>query len=230
MSRLADTMLAAALIGASASLYAQESPKPPTIIGCPSGFTPATVSINLDISTNLLGCPLLEDKELRKLIDKFGVGSVFAYPAIPFTCVSGTNLTGTIKIGNKDIAVDGFSESAQRLFPEAAALDPENPLFIIGVAGPSLQVPFASGAAMTVVSLTGESGSFSLDLVLADRFSINNSIFPAVDTEDFLVVGAKGDYAAVGRLTGFAQIDAQPGAPLENEPLTVSGTICLKPR
>ena len=43
-----------------------------------------------------------------------------------------------------------------------------------------------------------------------------------------MVVGSKGDYQAVGRLTGYADIDEGLGDPLSEDPLNVSGTVCLK--
>jgi hypothetical protein len=171
-----------------------------------------------------VNCPLLEDKELRKLVNKFGVGSVFAYPAIEGTCVSGDILEGTISLleTGQTINVEGYTESAQRLFAEAEAVG--NSLFITGFSD-ATNAPFASGASMTVVSLKGTDASLELDLVLADRFTIDSSSYPFVDTEDFLVVGANGDFEVTGRLKGSAQIF---NSPLENEPFSVSGIICVK--
>ena len=83
---------------------------------------------------------------------------------------------------------------------------------------------FASGAAMTVVLLSGISDDFSLTLVLADRFTVNNDT--NINTEDFLVVGSKGDYQAVGRLAGDASV--QNPAFLVSDELKLSGTVCLK--
>lgn len=217
-------MITAVMLGASASLYATD---PPTVIDqCPGEFKSAYVDLKILVSTSKDGgCPLLTNKELRKLVNKFGVGSTFAYPAVRGTCLSGNVLndsTSTITItGYSPIAVTGGSESAQRLFPEAQALDETSPLFINGLAGVS-SVPFASGAAMTVLSLTGDGDDFSMTLVLSDRFSINLS--NGTDTEDFEVVGTKGNYEAKGRLRGLATIIGQ----LNNVEFSITGNICLK--
>jgi hypothetical protein len=227
MNVMSHAILATVMCGASVGIYADGLP---TVIDkCPKGFAPAAVDITLQVSTSL-DCPLLEDEELRKLVDKFGVGSVFAYPAVVGSCFSGSNLEGTITMLKTDqtIYVEGYSESAQRLFAEAEAVG--NPLFISGTSDNTTGSPFASGAAMTVVSLKGISTSFELDLVLADRFTIDYSDWlpPFVDTEDFLVVGAKGDLTVSGRLNGSAEISSFPGSPFYKEPLSVSGIICVK--
>jgi hypothetical protein len=67
-------------------------------------------------------CPLLEKKELRKLVDKFGAGTVFAHPAIPGTCLSGTVDSASLEFldNNSEIEINpslSYTESAQRLFP-----------------------------------------------------------------------------------------------------------------
>lgn len=200
----------------------------PTIIDqCQNGYSPAEIDVTLEIST-VTDCPLLEDNELRRLVNKFGNGNVFPYPDQPQpgldTCVSGSNLTGTVTwLDSGDvIQVNGYSESAQRFFAEAGAIG--NPLFISGTT--DTQVPFASGAAMTVAVLTGN--DFDLKLVLDDRFTVDYSSYPFVDKETFLVIGSKGDFKARGRLLGSADVYSTPGNPLANEPLSLSGTICLK--
>lgn len=236
MKALAHAMVATVVFGASAGVFADDPL--PTVIGeCPKGFKPANLEITLKVSS-MMDCPLLEDAKLRKLVDRFGVGSTFAWPAIAFTCISGTDLSGKITIGKNVILVEGYSESAQRLLPEAEAIGgPPGSLFLTGLADKlvfsegnqtpdPISVPFGSGAALTVVAMKGK--GFKLDLVLADRFTIDYSKFPPLDTEDFLVIGAKGDYEATGRLTGLAEISASPGEPLDLEPLSVSGTLCLK--
>lgn len=231
MKTFSAAMIATMMLGASASLYANEPP--PTVIDqCPGEFKPATVELTGTVSTSQ-GCPLLKTKELLKLVNKFGVGSVF--PGVQGTCLSGTILDGSRIVihdgGSSTIQVTGYSESAQRLFPEATALDPSSPLFITGLAGALVSgitsVPFASGSAMTVVSLTGDD-DFNMTLVLDDRFSINFSIYPFVDTEDFLIVGTKGIYEAKGRLNGTAIIVAPPPAPLVDVEFKIFGKICLK--
>lgn len=231
MKTFSAAMIATMMLGASASLYAQE---PPTVIDqCPGEFKSAEVNLTISVSANDTDCPLLKKKELRKLVDKFGVGSIFAYPAVPGTCLSGTGLNGSIVIHgdhdhDRDVSIEvtgGYSESAQRLFPEAEALDGNSPLFINGSTMGG--IPFVSGSAMTVVSLTGDD-DFNMTLVLDDRFSINFSIYPFVDTEDFLIVGTKGIYEAKGRLNGTAKILAPPPALLENVEFKIFGKICLK--
>jgi hypothetical protein len=224
MKNFSYALCTAAICVATTCVRADSLPPPTIIDQCPKGYEPGYVDISLEISTSI-DCPILEDEYLRKLVDKFGVGSVFAYPAILGTCVSGSDLQGTLTLNGQDISIVGSSESAQRLFAEAGALDMDNPLFIDGGS-------FISGAAMTIVSLQAADNSFNLDLVLADRFTIDFSGFPSTgtstDTEDFLVVGSKGDYKATGRLTGSGDIYADPGAPLQNETLMVTGILCLK--
>jgi len=220
MNVMSHAILATVMCGASIGIYADGLP---TIIDkCPKDFAPAVVDTTLQVSTSG-GCPLLEDKKLRKLVDKFGVGSVFAYPAVQGTCVSGENLVGTITMATGEtINVEGYTESAQRLFSEADAIG--NSLFITGFSD-TTHALFASGAAMTVVSLKGVDSRFELDLVLGDRFTIDYTSYPSVDTEDFLVLGAAGDLSVTGRLKGSAEIY---NSPLTNEPFSVSGFICVK--
>ena len=221
MNTISRAILATVMCGASIGIYADGLP---TVIDkCPGGYAPAAVDTSLQISTSE-ACPLLEDKKLRKYVDKFGVGSIFAYPAVEGTCVSGENLVGTITMfeTGETIEVEGYSESAQRLFSEADAIG--NSLFITGFSD-TTNAPFASGAAMTIVSLKGINNSFKLDIVLADRFTIDYSSYPFVDTEDFLVLGAAGDLKVTGRLNGSAEIY---NSPLTNEPFSVSGIICVK--
>lgn len=232
MNAISHMILATAICGASVNLCADDLP---TIIDqCPRGYTPAVIDVALEISTNM-DCPLLEEPKLRKLVEKFGPGSIFAYPAIPGTCVSGEYLEGTIRLlkTQQVIHVEGFSESAQRMFVEAEVFG--NPLSLTGIADtsdPQQPKAFASGAAMTIVALKGIDSCFNLNLVLADRFTLDYSGLdsgePVVSTEDFLVVGARGDLRVTGRLKGTAYINALPGEPLVNEPFSVSGTICVK--
>lgn len=192
---------------------------------CPKKYQPATLNLKALVSTNLTGCPLLEDKGLRKLVDKNMFGTVFAYPALPGTCVSGIIQEGsTIDRGKGPEAVTGFTESAQRFFPEGAAVYPSGGgVFLVGASQDG--IPFASGAAATAVSLEAVAGKFKITVLASDRFTVNGAT--GIDTEDFEVIGAKeGD--AVGRLTGTAQITAPPPAPLFEAPFQVQGRVCLK--
>jgi hypothetical protein len=204
--------------GATSNLFAQT-----TINTCPTGYTPAVVNIQASVST-ATNCPLLEDPELRKFIERYASGTTFAYPnpdpMVSGTCMSGEIVTGTITLPNQTpIAVRGRTESAQRFFPEAAALG--NPLLMNGVT-------FVSGAAYTVVSLTGASSKFKLNLAFSDRFTVNYGVFPFRDTEDMLVVGSSGNFSVTGRLTGTAEIFTPPGMPIVNAPFTVAGSLCVK--
>ena len=81
---------------------------------------------------------------------------------------------------------------------------------------------------MTAVHLEGEDeegNSYKFDLLLDDHFLITTQ--SGEDTEDFLVIGSRGDYKkADGRLTGRGQI-------IQTDPLLgimfkVSGTLCLE--
>jgi len=98
---------------------------------------------------------------------------------------------------------------------------------VVFLMGTSQNGAFVSGAAMTVVSLEGVNKYFKLELVLSDRFTIDLSTYPFVNTEDFLVIGAKGAQVK-GRLTGTALISNQIGDPIVEAPFTVSGNICIK--
>jgi hypothetical protein len=73
---------------------------------------------------------------------------------------------------------------------------------------------------MTAVHLEGE--DTSIDLLVDDHFLIQ----PATgeDTENFLILGAKGDYKVSGRLTGRGQIIGV--APLSIA-FDITGPVCL---
>lgn len=216
---LTTALLCAGLGYATTGAHAQTP-----ITGCPKGLQTAAVHVTASASTNLTGCPLLEDKRLRSLINKFGAGgTVFAYPEFP--CLSGTVLSGTVIMQKKTFNVTGSTESAQRFFPEALAVNPSGyGVFLTGLSDSN--IPFVSGAAMTVVSLKDNNQSFTLDLVLSDRFTINLSARPFVDNEDFDVVGTD-KATAVGRLTGVAEIDGDPTGPLTDVVFNINGEICL---
>jgi hypothetical protein len=118
--------LLVSIVLASSSAVADEN-LAPTTIGCPTGWTAATllldaVAVDAVAVDQYYDCPLLQDKNLRKLVNKFGVGTTFAYPAITGTCLSGTvNNGGTLEIADGPIisidAAKSYSQSAQRLFP-----------------------------------------------------------------------------------------------------------------
>ena len=70
-------------------------------------------------------------------------------------------MDGTVVTPEGAISVTGATESAQRFFPEAALVNPSNGgVFLNGVSAEG--VPFASGAAATIVSLEGEDVPFKL--------------------------------------------------------------------
>ena len=198
------------------------------ITACPKRYQPATIDLTATVSTNLSGgCPLLDDKKLRKLVDKYAVGSVFVHPnqGPPYTCLSGTINDGTIELNDKTINVKGTTESAQRIFPEALAVNPSMfGVFLTGISYDSTF--FASGAAVTIVSLKDKDANLDLQIVLDDRFTIDLSTFPYIDTEEFNVIGAKGA-SVKGRLTGIAEISAPPGEPILEAPFSVTGNICI---
>jgi hypothetical protein len=84
---------------------------------------------------------------------------------------------------------------------------------------------------MTVVHLEGtknRGGMVKLDLVLDDHSLLSppqSTNTYGEDTEDFNVVGSKGDYKVSGRLTGNGQITSP--YPLTVD-FTISGTVCLR--
>jgi hypothetical protein len=218
------TTLAFSIALTSFSAMANPTP-PPTSIGCSPKATSATLAIQAVAYTSIddqfqPSCPLLEEKESRKLVDKFGGGTTFAHPFIPGTCLSGTVTSGTLQLDDEtEITIDttaSYTESAQRLFPVPDGQGSVN-LFATSDDG-SLQ----AGAAMTAVHLESEDENYKFDVLLDDHFLLTKS---GEDTEDFLIVGSRGDYKASGRLTGKGQIiSVQPlGIMFE-----VSGTLCLE--
>jgi hypothetical protein len=196
-----------------------------TITACPPKYKPAHVDIQAVVSTNLEGCPLLEEPGFRILADKHLSGTEFAYP-MPGTSVSGRIIGGTVELGQRTIRVQGRTESAMRLFPEASAANPSfNGVFISGVSNDG--IPIVSGAAATIVSLQGIDSRFKLQLVLSDRFTINMGEYPMIDTEDFHVIGAHRA-KVTGRLRGVAEIWDPPPAPMVDAPFTVQGKLCIR--
>ena len=211
----------------SATMGTQALPPTPTAITeCTNGYAPAFITATATVSTNFTGCPILEDEDLRKLVDRNLTGSEFAYPAVPGTCLSGIVTGGTVMTKNKTIQVTGTTESAQRFFPEALSVNPSRGgVFMIGATEDG--IPFASGAAATIVSLEGVDSDFNLKLVLSDRFTLKLDEFPIRDTEDLEVVGSdKGK--ATGRLTGIAFVEQFPPDPIQNAQFDVEGQICIK--
>lgn len=210
----------------------------PTTIECPRGWVPAKLSLTATAQTSMDEayqpiCPLLEDRNLADLVGRFGVGSTFAYPAIPFTCMTGTVLSGTLNFGTRrEIAIsatESYSESAQRLLPvptgQGYPLGLGRDLFAVSTDGPPASLQ--AGAAMTAFHLEAEPGSqpdINLDLLLDDHFILSST---GEDVEDFNIIGSRGDFEVSGRWSGVGQI-------LNQEPLLVkyevSGSLCLKRR
>lgn len=230
-----SALLVSIVLASSSAVAATD----PTTIGCPTGWTPATLLLNA-LAEGQNDCPLLDDPKLLKLVNKFGVGTTFAYPAIPGTCLSGTVSDGTLEIKGEptihiDIDAASYSQSAQRLFPV-----PNGQGYPIGTGSPNLfawstdwdiqnELPpsLQAGAAMTVVHLEGTKntgGMVELDLVLDDHFLVSG--LTGADTEDFNVVGSKGDYKVSGRLTGNGQIILDPSLLIVD--FAISGTVCLQ--
>ena len=212
----------AALCASVPFAHAQQTP---TVISeCPKGSVPAQVAISMVVNSTP-DCPLLETKSLRKLLGKSATGAVFAYPVVPGTCISGANLSGSITRLDTQVPmlVSGTVHSAQRLYAEAAAVGDN-----LSIAGVNLHGPFATGAAMSVVSLTGVSEAFAMQIVTDDRFVVDYSSYPALNTEEFLILDSTGDRTATGRLTGVARIHALPGTPLTNETFNIGGFVCLR--
>lgn len=212
-----------------AGAHAQEGPV--TLLECPKTYELAVVNVDVGLVTQAENCPLLQDEALRELTALHFHGATFA--GLPGTCVSGSIFPGsTIAVGGEEIPVTGTTESAQRLMPEAAALnsssplpplDPLSSLFIQGLkidenAEPVF--PFISGAAATIVTLASEDKKLDgLRLVIEDRFSVN--LLSGEDTEDFSVIGA--DRASVtGRLTGVGTTNGVSGL------LSLQGSFCIK--
>jgi hypothetical protein len=194
----------------------------PTTIGCKPSEIPANLSVRAEAWTNS-ECPLLEKKRPRRLLNKFGVGATFAYPFIPDTCLSGTIAEGTLQLDDgSEIEInptESYTESAQRLFPVPDDQGGVN-LF-----ASSMDETLQAGAAMTALHLEGEDSQgvdYILDLLLDDHFLVTPT---GEDTEDFLIVGSKGNFNVRGRLTGKGQIiSAQPlGIIFE-----IAGPVCLR--
>lgn len=199
-----------------------------TTIGCGPKAEVVTLSIQAQAWTSVgpqfqPTCPLLEEKELLKLVEKFGAGTTFAHPAVPYTCLSGVVSGGTLvgsKIGTIEIdPATSYSESAQRLIPVPSDQGEVN------VFATSTDYSLQAGAAMTVVHLEGanqDGDDYVFDLVLDDHFLLTAT---GEDTEDFLVVGSKGEYEVSGRLTGKGQVVSLQ--PLEIS-FEITGQVCVE--
>lgn len=219
MKKLITSALVFAGLGYAANFaYAQ-----PPIMECPKYYQPATADLTVSLSTNLNGCPLLENKYLYGLVKKSAaIGTVFAYPSLP--CLSGTNLSGTINLSGKSYSVHGYSESAQLISPEYVAIDPVSAgVFLTGISGTGKS--FVLGAAMSVANIIEDSNKFTLKLVSKDSFIIDSAA--ATDTEMFELVAADG-HSVVGRLTGVAQITGPLSEPLNDVSMNITGPFCLR--
>lgn len=218
------TTLAFSFVLASLSAIANDST--PTSISCGNKAVTAYLSIQAEAWTSIddqyqSTCPLLEEKETRKLVDKFGGGTTFAHPVIPYTCLSGMVTGGMLQLENgSEIAIDtnaSHTESAQRLFPVPDGT---------GLFATSTYGTLQAGAAMTAIHLEGSDqaggDNYIFDLLLDDHFLITP--LDGKDTEDFLIVGSKGDHKFSGRLTGRGQIISQQPLGIMFE---VTGTVCM---
>lgn len=223
------TMLAFSIALTSFSAMANPPP-PPTSIGCSHKATSATLAFEAEAYTSIddqfqPSCPLLEEKKSRRLVNKFGDGATFAHPFIPGTCLSGTVTSGTLQLdGETEITIDttaSYTESAQRLFPVPVSQGQGS----VGLFATSEDGSLQAGAAMTAVHLESEDKNYKFDLLLDDHLLVTQS---GEDTEDFLIVGSRGDYKASGRLTGKGQIISQPPTHPLGIMFKVSGTLCLE--
>lgn len=223
MKKLSQSFVAFAL-SASASFALANAGAPTTIAQCPAFFEPAKVELTVQLS-HVPDCPVLEERSTRRLIERYTVGATYAYPAVPGTCLVGSGLTGVITMldtGHK-ILVEGETASAQRIFPEAQAVD--NGLFVSGV---NQNGPFASGATTSVVTLWGTSEWFFVQIVTEDRFTIDYSTFPAPDVEEFTILGSRGYRTVTGRLVGTSAFHTGPTEPISNETVNIGGTVCMR--
>jgi hypothetical protein len=214
-------------IGCSAAVMAPVSADtlPISITSCPNTMTAVTVDMELEITMNGETCPALERSDIRSLLEQFATGSTFTYPVIPATCVSGTNLSGSLTpIGGAPVQVTGYSESVQRMFPEAQGFG--NPMMIVGFT--EGQQPFYQGSAMTVVMLQGIEHPLSLSLIFADRFTIDLSTYPLIDREELQVLGTGSGHRATGQFHGVGEIYTLPPDLFYNEPFHLTGTLCLE--
>ena len=146
------------------------------ITGCPEDFQTAAVNVTALVSTNLTGCPSTLRQKTAELDQQIWCrGHSVCLPGSGFSFVCQEPLSKeTVNISQKTFNVIGSTESAQRFFPEALAVNPSgHGVFLTGLSDSN--IPFASAAAMTVASMRAADPdqSFTLDLVLSDRFTIN---------------------------------------------------------
>ncbi|MCG8614219.1 MAG: hypothetical protein MI864_27220 [Pseudomonadales bacterium] len=204
---------------------------PTSIQSCPKNYEPVAIDMTALVSSKFFGCPLLQNSDLRKQVDKHAYGTTFAFPAVPGTCLSGKSLDGTLTFSDGSVVyIDGgFTESAQRFFPEAGAMDLTS-LFMTGITGAGK--PFISGAAMTIMNMQGEKNGepFTLELVMDDRFTLDLSHAPffTLDAEEFNILDATGGRSAVGRISATALVYGMPPAPIVNAEFEMQGSFCLK--
>ena len=196
-----------------------------TTLECSKGYVPAKIEVTADFSTELDSCQLLEDKKTKKFVQKNLPGSIFAYPTLPGTCYAGPLTSGTLEIEGVKINLSGSFASAQRITPDAASINPSNGGAL--VSGQTEDgVPFISSAVVSVLNLEGTDTDFEARLLSTERFSVKLDTFPAIDVEDFTVVGSSG-IKARGNLNGGAEIFT-PGQPFDNVPFNAHGTLCVK--
>ena len=192
-------------------------------IGCPKNSSPASLILEGAVSSSGKECSLLQDKELRKLVDKFAAGTEFVWPIYPETCFSG-ELSGSLTYldGSSD-QVYASAASAQRLFPIPSAqggigffANSKDSLPPFGL--PSLR----AGAAMTALDMTiGE----NTVVALVDDHFLSTEL--GDDTEDFLIVGSAGDLRLSGRLVGRGFLIPEDDDSLTIVFTEVSGNVCV---
>lgn len=196
-------------------------------IACPPNTQTAYLLLDGDVE-GTLGCKLVEDERLRRLIGQLAPGTVFAWPLIGGTCFSG-QLEAQLTTGQTTRRFIATAHSAQRFLPVPEAQGGMNAIAIskdlLGPDGspdpdnglPSLQ----AGAAMTFLHM--RIGRKTVGLLLDDHF-LSTEI--ADDTEDFLIVGSTGDFRVTGRLVGRGRL-APSDDSLRIEFEEISGEVCV---
>ncbi len=206
------------------------------IIGCGKGATLALLSLTGSVSNTETFCPLLEDKESKKLVEKFGETTLFAFSiGIPYTCFSG-EVSGFITYPSSGSTqlVGGTALSAQRLFPVPMEQSPDDSG--LGLAAASGDTTLQAGTAMTGLSLT--IGYDKVSLLVDDHFLAtpdSESPSGAIDTEDFRIAGSSGALQISGHLAGRGSL-AFAATP-SGQPYVaaidfddISGFVCVKPK
>lgn len=189
-------------------------------IGCPPNTRAAVLSLSGAVSSSV-ECSLLEDTQLRKLVDKFAAGTTFAWPDIPGTCFSGS-LAGELTDGTRHLSVSASATSAQRLFPIPAAQGETGVSATSQDALPPYDLPsLQAGAAMTalIMDINGRTAA-----VLVDDHFLSTEL--GDDTEDFFIVGAAGDLRLSGRLAGRGYLVPSDDS-LTIVFTNVSGNVCV---